>query len=241
MLTLAIETTGFKASVALGDHETGTIFEMTSEEELNHLKDLVSMIDTLMNENGFCAEDIGCIAASEGPGSFTGIRIGVATARALAQAWGIKTLGVPTLAAFAHNLPDYRGIVCPVFDARRQQVYSGVYFLNAEGDTETIVAAGAWELEELFSAINDKTTREIMFFGDGLAAYGDTIKEWGIGSFAPEEDRFQKASSIIRSAFILLKKGEAYDYSRLMPVYLRKAEAQRKLELRLHEYNRHDK
>ena len=126
MYILALESTGPHASVALTD-ENGNIEEIVNPGRLNHLETMIPMVDQLIKKCGLQLSDVTAVAASRGPGSFTGIRIGVTTARTLAQALGIETIGVPTLNAFCYNQRDFDGLICPVFDARRNQVYTGIY------------------------------------------------------------------------------------------------------------------
>jgi tRNA threonylcarbamoyladenosine biosynthesis protein TsaB len=217
---------------------------------MNHLKGLSAMISELLSRNGLSLGDIGCVAASEGPGSFTGIRIGVSTARALAQAAGLASLGVPTLASFAYHMPSYDGLVCPIFDARREQLYCGVFRLGGDGSPVALADGAARTHAELRRALGDllanareMRTREIRFFGDGIDVCGDMIEELRASrpggfevSVAPPESRFQSASSVARLAAFMLKANPASPsppasagYEALLPVYLRQAEAERKL------------
>jgi len=268
MIILAIETTGPKASVAL-INENGDITEKTSDEEVNHLRGLVPMIKELIDEYGCAVSDIRYVAASVGPGSFTGIRIGVATARALAQAWTVQTISVPTLESFVYNIDgnnavtqghsettqnnnvitqrsnyDKNGIklICPIFDARRSQIYSGAYYLD-NGKPRTLLPGAAWEFE-LFSETltgllkeQDGKYKEIVFFGDGLCVFEENIHRWTQSldprietATAAREDRYQKASSVARMAYVLMNEGACGHYSGLLPVYMRKAEAERRRE-----------
>jgi tRNA threonylcarbamoyladenosine biosynthesis protein TsaB len=247
MNILAIETTGPFASVAVIDGD-GCVSEICFDQRMNHLKGLSAMIGKLFSENGLSIGDIQCVAASEGPGSFTGIRIGVSTARALAQAWGILAMGVPTLAGFVYNMPSYRGAVCPVFDARREQLYCGVFVPDGGARPVTLIEGAARSAAELRLALDGLPacprlgqTREIRFFGDGIEVCGDMIGELrgarpgGLEvSLAPFESRFQRASSVARLARFMLRNpsarvAESASYSDLFPVYMRQAEAERKL------------
>jgi tRNA threonylcarbamoyladenosine biosynthesis protein TsaB len=288
MLILAIETTGPRASAALID-SAGALTEKISPDEMNHLKGLTLLIGELLGERGVGMGDVSHIAASEGPGSFTGIRIGVSTARALAQARGIETIGVPTLEAFAYNREGYGGIVCPVFDARRGQVYSGAFVLGALGRPECVLEGKAWAPEELFGELgrlaagpacgaagvrteanglvaaagNAAGTAhetpasgkpgegcetgaagaaglDITFFGDGIGICEGLISglRGQAGRTARIEAaepgcRFQRAGSVARLASVMLEEGRAKPFGELLPVYMRKAEAERKLEERL--------
>jgi tRNA threonylcarbamoyladenosine biosynthesis protein TsaB len=256
MILLAIETTGHFASVAIID-ENGEVSEICSDQRMNHLKGLSAMIEELLSENGLSMGDIDRVAASEGPGSFTGIRIGVSTARALAQAGGVAAMGVPTLASFAYHMPAYTGAVCPVFDARRGQLYCGAFRLGEDGGPLTLIEGAARTPAELLQALKELVrsagnlwAREIRFFGDGIEVCGDMIEalraslpDGCSADVAPLYARFQRASSVARLARFMLRNpprssggGNAEQgalYTDLLPVYMRQAEAERKLAERL--------
>jgi tRNA threonylcarbamoyladenosine biosynthesis protein TsaB len=278
MNILAIETTGPEASVAiLNDH--GMIREEVSTQKLNHLQNLIPMVDHLLKECKLSIDDVSLIAASEGPGSFTGIRIGIASARALAQALEIDTISVPTLKSFAYNVPDYKGIICPIFDARRNQVYGAAYRWGEDGLIQELVPGDAYDLAELLDKLKKVKIeeraeielkaeaetmgilKEITFFGDGIHKFKEEILTWQAslkgGShdtrqevltdefqasssndnirvlFAKDHILQQKASSIARLAFEIYKEDGAINYAELKPVYMRKSEAERKLERKL--------
>ncbi len=246
MNLLAIETTGPFASVAL-INENRELHEVRSGKALSHLQSLIPMIEELLKKCRLQIGDLTHIAASEGPGSFTGIRIGVSTARALAQSLSLPVIAVPTLSAFVWNEPEHEGLFCPIFDARREQVYAGAYYRDSEG-CQTAVPAGAYVLGEyldLLEAADPLHEKKILLFGDGLSLYGRSVAEWGmsinrISSLddpeiceAEPENRYQKASSVAEAAFSLWQAGKLQTFGELMPVYLRKAEAERKLEERL--------
>ena len=224
MYILALETTGAHASVAI-INEDGKIVEKSSDSVLNHLQHLMPMTQELLSEAGLSIGDMTAIAASQGPGSFTGIRIGVSSARALAQVTGIKTIAVPTLKAFAYNMPDFDGLICPVFDARRSQVYAGAYRWT-DGKIEEIVEGAAYALDEFLEKTAEAGLPR-MFFGDGIKAYADKFAE---DEIAPEAIRLQMASSAARLAKDMYEDGQAVHYEELKPNYMRKAEAERKLE-----------
>jgi len=264
MKILVFETTGKHASVACID-ETGNIVHRKSENVLNHLQSLMPMTERLMSECQLTMGDISCIAVSAGPGSFTGIRIGVATARALAQVKDIPCIAVPTLESFVYNLEGYRGVVCPIFDARQSQVYAGAFYLKSlmpvgisfakkeasggifklQDDAlylQEVVPTGAYDIDEflrrLHSEIVDSGFSEIMFLGDGLEVYKAQIESWQHQSltgdirtlYAPDDKNEQTASSVARLALRLYNEGKQISYKELKPVYMRKAEAERKLE-----------
>ncbi len=246
MNLLAIETTGANASVAI-INESKKIWEEYCDETMNHLRFLIPMIETLLEKCGLKIQDIDGIAVSEGPGSFTGIRIGIATAKALAQALNLEIVCVPTLRAFAYGAVEEKRILCPIFDARRSQVYAGAYIWEAQGVCTQLIDDAAYMLEDFLrqmQAVLEKTGQtEILFFGDGISSYKEQIEEWAQGlkhenaqgtqpviDFAPEERRFQKASSVAALGYKLWEQGNAQNLFQAKPVYLRQAEAQRKLE-----------
>jgi tRNA threonylcarbamoyl adenosine modification protein YeaZ/ribosomal-protein-alanine acetyltransferase len=192
---LAIETTGPRASVALRPKGHGKlggsddVFVRAGADDLKHLTTLVPMVDELVSEVGISPAELGAIAVSAGPGSFTGIRIGVATARSLAQNLDLPLIKVPTLETFVYlaggegrpprqaspDTPPQEGndaasviagsdpqstglsvtIVCPVFDARRSQMYAGAYYLDGNGEIVTLVPGGAYFAEEYFAMLTD--------------------------------------------------------------------------------------
>ncbi len=226
MYILALETTGAHASVAIID-EKGRVWEQRSEGTLNHLQYLMPMTRELLEETGLQLDDITAIAASKGPGSFTGIRIGVSSCRALAQVLQVKTIGVPTLKAFAYHAPDYPGLICPVFNARRNQVYAGAYKWE-EGKIEEVVQGAPYAIDAFLERVRETGERPL-FFGDGTKAYSDWF---AAEELASERDRLQCASSVARLAKDMAQQGLATDYEALKPDYMRKAEAERKLEER---------
>src|SRR5665648_782305 len=141
MYILAIETTGAAASVALINEE-GVVTSEETREKLNNLQNLMLMTEKLLDDSKLSIGDVTCIGVSEGPGSFTGIRIGVSTARALSQALNIQIISVPTLKTFVYNIDHYKGIICPIFDARRNQVYSCLLYTSDAADEEDSVDLG---------------------------------------------------------------------------------------------------
>jgi len=208
MYILAFETTGKNASVACIDEEGELICE-NSDGTYNHLQSLIPMTSSLLKKSGIAVRDISCVAASAGPGSFTGIRIGVTTARAFAQAAGIPCIAVPTLQTFVYNVEDYQGLVCPMLDARREQIYGGAYiWAEDKTDIKTVIPGGAYGADEYLELLPELGVCDIMFFGDGM----------------------QKASSVAKMALKLWNEGKQISYGGFTPMYMRKAEAERKLE-----------
>lgn len=240
MNILAIETTGAKASVSV-INEKGQIFEEICTEKLNHLQYLMPMVEKVLEKGKLQIGDLTAIAASEGPGSFTGIRIGVSSVRALAQALKLECISVPTLKTFLYNTPNYKGIYCPIFDARRSQVYGAAYKWGEESSILEIVEGKPYALSDylglLKKALEEKYD-EVTFFGDGVETYKTQIEEWQNSSLnsniqikiADAEIRYQKSSSVAKLALELFNEGELCQYNDLKPNYMRKPEAERKLD-----------
>lgn len=214
MKILAIETTGLFASVAILEApEIYEVYEKQGDKKLSHLQKIIPMIEELLTERGLAIGDLTHIVVSLGPGSFTGIRIGMATAKALAQALNLPIIGVPSLKALARNAGDFPGLICPVLDARREQVYAGGYIKQNEKYVAVIEdgARSFAEFMELVEAYCQDNSVEATFLGDD---YGN----------------HQKASSVALEAFEMAKENKIMSFNEIKPVYLRQAEAQRKLE-----------
>lgn len=231
MYLLAIETTGPYASVALMDGKAKIVASKTSEELMNHLKDLMPMIDELLKEAKVEKSELTAVAASVGPGSFTGIRIGVSTARAIAQALDIPCVPVKTLNAFIYQEKG-SGVICPIINARRGQVY-GAIFDRGEYNCRTLLAPGSYMLDDVLKAIDEKAFGKVTFYGDGIDAYEDKIKEHiktDRREFADKKIRYQSAESVAQDAFMKVLWKKTVPYDQLEPEYMRETEAETKLK-----------
>lgn len=254
MYILAIETTGPEASAALlaapeqdvtqsepADSRAVLLGEKSCGEAKNHLKNLMPLIQRLLADCGVEKTQLTHIAASVGPGSFTGIRIGVATARALAQVLQLPCIAVPTLETFrcadinlpgSHSKDGQRPAVCGILNARRGQVY---------GIVEDCLPGGPYMLTEVLDVIAEKVLpagRAVKFYGDGIDAYETQIRSYfdDLGAkegaqffFAAPEMRYQRAAAAAYAAFPKILRGETRSYAQLLPDYMRKAEAEVKL------------
>ncbi|MCF0150313.1 MAG: tRNA (adenosine(37)-N6)-threonylcarbamoyltransferase complex dimerization subunit type 1 TsaB [Firmicutes bacterium] len=235
MLILAIETTGKLASAAL--LKGSQVCEAVNHTDYSHLQEIVPMIDRLLKENSIVPAQLDAIAVSRGPGSFTGVRIGMATAKGLAQVWNKPVIEVPTLASFAFGVYDWlpqgeRLLFCPLFDARRNQVYSGVYEpLNGSAVIEDRAVDADEQMADLKTFFTTCHYDRVVFFGDGIKPCLEKLEALGIPYLlALEEDRYQKASSAARLAARLYEAGDVKDCYTCAPEYLRQAEAERKLK-----------
>ena len=233
MYILALESTGPHASVALTD-ENGNIEEIVNPGRLNHLETMIPMVDQLIKKCGLRLSDVTAVAASRGPGSFTGIRIGVTTARTLAQALGIETIGVPTLNAFCYNQRDFDGLICPVFDARRNQVYTGIYEFRGN-PMEVLEPQMAVDIEVIAEKLCERQ-QDVIFLGDGVPVFKDKLcnglmdKLHDCGKefyFAPAHVNKQRAGAVGALALRYLEEGKTETAEEHQPEYLRMAQAER--------------
>ena len=232
MYILALETTGARGSVALINEKQNICGFKVSEDAMSHLKNLIPMTAELLEDAGVSKSEISYVAASQGPGSFTGIRIGVSTARALCQSLGIKGIAVPTMEGFlskpeAVSAKNEGKVCCAIINARRGQVY---------GVLDGYMQPQACMLTDVLDTILEGVFaegKEVLFFGDGIDAYQKQIEEAlngkGTFSFADEKYRYQDAAAVAKLAFEMEARGEVLSYGELFPEYMRKAEAEQKL------------
>lgn len=230
MKILAMDTSSDVASVAVT--EDGRLLgEYTmNNKKKTHSQKLMVMIDALLKDIEVDIKEIDLFAVSHGPGSFTGLRIGVATAKGLAHACQKPIIGISTLEALAYNLPFCEHIIVPVMDAGKNRVYAASYIWD-EG-FRTLGEPEAMTIEECVESCGDLL--ETVFVGDGAAAHMDYIKE-KLGDkafFAPANSLEQRASSVACAAYEKYKNGEVSSYTEVNPVYLKKSQAERELEER---------
>ncbi|MGN1318221.1 MAG: tRNA (adenosine(37)-N6)-threonylcarbamoyltransferase complex dimerization subunit type 1 TsaB [Lachnospirales bacterium] len=223
MKILALDTTGLVASVALVD-ENKTIAEFTTNFKKTHSQTIMPMLDELCKTVELNLNDIDYIACACGPGSFTGLRIGAATAKGLAHGLDKKIIPVPTLDGLAYNLMYSNMVVVPIMDARRNQVYTALYD-TSEG-FKRISDYMACDIYELIDIIKEKNYNPV-FLGDGVPVFYDIIKENGY-CVAPVCANMQSASCI--GAAALNKINEAVSCNDFEIIYLRKSQAERELE-----------
>ena len=225
MLILAFETTAKAGSVAL--LEDGKLLaESYQNTGLTHSQTLMVMAEDMLKAAGKTMTDVGAVAVAEGPGSFTGVRIGVAAAKGLAWGGEIPCYGVSTLEAMARTLGAYQGWVCPVMDARRSQVYNALFYVN-HGVLERRTEDRAIALSDLAEEL--KTAEEPIFLvGDGSNLTFNTLKEAIPNLVLPPEHRMhQRASGVALAAADKIAAGESGDGAALTPNYLRLSQAER--------------
>ncbi len=203
--------------------------EMTLNIKKTHSERLMPLLDQLLTESGIEREELGAIAVAAGPGSFTGLRIGVATARGLAQALNIPAVPVCTLIALAEAVPAPGPLICPILDARRSQVYTALFKRAAQApfNLETLIAPTALDLKELIEALQG-FDQPVIFLGEGVHTFAPALSEsLPTAQIAPVSLRFCRAALVAQRAQHILRKKPDASYLELLPYYLRRPEAER--------------
>ena len=225
MLILAFETTAKAGSVALLD-ETKLLGESYQNTGLTHSQTLMVMAEDLLKACGKTMADVTAVAVAEGPGSFTGVRIGVAAAKGLSWGGQLPCCGVSTLEAMALTLGAYQGYVCPVMDARRNQVYNALFYVNC-GNLERVREDRAIALSDLKTEL-EHLDGPIFLVGDGSNLTHSTLKEAIPELILPPEHRMhQRASGVALAAAKKIAAGDPGDAAAMTPNYLRLSQAER--------------
>ena len=235
MKVLALDTSSLVASVALMDDRILLGEYILNHKKKTHSRELVFMIEKLLDNLQVSIKNIDLFAVSKGPGSFTGLRIGITTAKTMAYAMDKPVIAVPTLDALAYNIPFCEYIICPVMDARNNQVYAALYQWASNGQ-QRLSEYMAVKIEELVENVRKrigKTGQRIIFTGDGVIIHADFFSnELGDKcTFTPYNLLFQRASSVAEIALNLFLNGERGDCFCLTPFYLRKSQAERMREI----------
>jgi len=233
MLILALETSTLTSSVALVEAPLREDASFRGEKVLaeytlnlpgTHSERLMPAIDRLLQEASLSVNEIQGIALALGPGSFTGLRIGVSTAKGLAYALRVPVAGVPTLDALAQNFRFASSSICPVLDARKKEVYAALFRGDGEGNLRKISEDWVLPPEKLCSRISEKT----IFLGNGVEVYEETFKK-KLGPhalFAPPELSLPRAAHVARLSLAKFKNGLTLDVFSFTPIYIRRSEAE---------------
>ena len=225
MKILALDSSATVASVALCDGER-LLAEYTLNNGNTHSETILPMIEDLLSKFNMTANDIDLFAASSGPGSFTGVRIGAATLKGLAFGKNKPCAEVSTLEALAQNLVMNHGLICPVMNARRSQVYTALFRSDGEKLTR-IMKDSAMSIEELDDVLAEYS-EPVSFCGDG---YGITVSALKKTSFLPVPDRLrhQSAYSVASVAYRQFLEGATVSDKQFKVTYLRPSQAEREL------------
>ena len=225
MLILAFETSAKAASVAL--MENGKLLgESYQNTGLTHSQTLMVMAEDLLKQCGKAVSDLTAVAVAEGPGSFTGVRIGVAAAKGMAWGAELPCYGISTLEAMAVSLGAYQGYICPCMDARRNQVYNALFYVN-QGKLERVKEDRAIALSDLSEELK-ALEGPIFLVGDGSVLTHKTLSNEIPALILPPEHRMhQRAVGVALLAEAKAQAGQSGDAAALQPNYLRLSQAER--------------
>lgn len=226
MKILGIDSSGLVATVAIQSDDI-LVGEYTIHNKKTHSQTLLPMIQDMLRMAEVPVEELDAIAVAAGPGSFTGLRIGAATAKGLGQALNIPLVAVPSLEGLAYNLAGADALVCPIMDARRNQAYYGIY--DVSGEKPVVVGEqDAAPIDTVLQKVRE-TGREIIFVGDGVPVFANRIaEEEGLAyRLGADNVRYQKASSVAALGRKYMEQGKGVPAERFVPIYLRLSQAER--------------
>ncbi len=226
MKILAIDSSGIVASAAVAQDDN-LLGEYTINHKKTHSQTLLPMIDEVVRMLELDLHTIDAIAVAAGPGSFTGLRIGCATAKGMGLALEKPLIQIPTVDGLAYNLAGSGVSVCPLMDARRSQVYTGLYTFQGY-QMQTVIAQCAVSIEEMIEKIN-KIGQAVTFLGDGVCVAAPSIKEHCQVpyTFAPAHLNRQRAGAVAVLAMEYYRAGKMQTAAEHRPEYLRMSQAQR--------------
>ncbi len=226
MRILALDSSGLVATVAILEDEQ-MIAEYTVNYKKTHSQTLLPMLDEIVKMTEFDLDSIDAIAVAGGPGSFTGLRIGAATAKGLGLALNKPLIHIPTVEGMAYCLWGQEGLICPIMDARRNQVYTGVYRF-VDGEFQVVEDQMALSVPELIVKLNEYGEK-VTFLGDGVPVYKEQFLE-GLTcpyTFAPAHMNRQRAGAVGALAIKYFQEGKVESARDHKPDYLRLSQAER--------------
>ncbi|MCY6485657.1 tRNA (adenosine(37)-N6)-threonylcarbamoyltransferase complex dimerization subunit type 1 TsaB [Clostridium aestuarii] len=229
MKVLSIDSSTASASCAVLE-DNKLLGEITFNDKKQHSVILMPQIDTLLKNLKLTLNDIDGFVVSKGPGSFTGLRIGIATVKGLAQGTDKPFIGISTLDALAYNLAYTSGIICPIMDALRDNVYTALYTFNNH-KLQQLTDYTAIHIDDLISILKAQNEKNISFIGDGIPKFREKLSnEFENIFFAPPHLNVAKASSLGELGLLKLKEGESDNILSFAPIYIRKSQAEREYE-----------
>ena len=226
MKILALDSSGLVASVAVAQNDN-LIGEYTVNYKKTHSQTLLPMLDAVAKMIELDLKTVDAIAVAKGPGSFTGLRIGSATAKGLGLALDVPLIEIPTVDGLAYNLWGAKDLVCPLMDARRNQTYTGIYAFEG-GEMQVLEPQCAVDISKIVEKING-LRRAVVFLGDGVPVFRDYISEHVQVpyTFAPAHVNKQRAGAVAALAFQYLQDGRTVSAIEHQPDYLRLSQAER--------------
>ncbi len=225
MRILALDSSGLVATVAILEDDQ-TIAEYTVNYKKTHSQTLLPMLDEIVKMTEFDLASIDAIAVAGGPGSFTGLRIGSATAKGLGLALNKPLIHIPTVDGMAYNMFGSTGLICPIMDARRNQVYTGIY--RFENDFQVVEEQMAIPVQELIGKLN-VYGEKVTFLGDGVPVYQEQLKNGLVVDyvFAPAHMNRQSAAAVGALGMTYFAEGKTETAREHQPDYLRLSQAER--------------
>ena len=229
MKILGFDSSGMVASVAVMQDDI-MVAEYSVNYKKTHSQTLLPMLDEVVKMTELDLDEVDAIAVAAGPGSFTGLRIGMATVKGFGLALDKPVIAVPTCHALAYNLWGSERIICPILDARRNQVYTALYEYEND-EVKCIKEQEAMDICDIIEHIND-IGREAIFVGDGVPVFRSVIEDKirVKALFAPAHLSRQRASAVAALGRIYYERGEYESADDVKPIYLRKSQAERERE-----------
>lgn len=226
MKILGLDSSGIVASVAIVEDDV-LIAEYTVNYKKTHSQTLLPMLDEIAKMTELDLNSIDAIAVAAGPGSFTGLRIGSATAKGLGLALKKPLIAIPTVEGLAYNLYDIPGLICPIMDARRKQVYTGIYRFT-DHQLKVVEDQMAVPMETVIEKLN-QYGEAVTFLGDGVPVFHEFIAEKMTVpySFAPAHVNKQRAAAVAALGEIYYRQGKTETAMEHVPDYLRVSQAER--------------
>lgn len=226
MKILGLDSSGIVASVAIVEDDV-LIAEYTVNYKKTHSQTLLPMLDEIAKMTELDLNSIDAIAVAAGPGSFTGLRIGSATAKGLGLALKKPLIAIPTVEGLAYNLYDISGLICPIMDARRKQVYTGIYHFT-DHQLKVVEDQMAVPMETVIEKLN-QYGEAVTFLGDGVPVFHELIAEKMTVpySFAPAHVNKQRAAAVAALGEIYYRQGKTETAMEHVPDYLRVSQAER--------------
>lgn len=226
MKILSIDTSSFPASAAIID-DAVILGEYVIRNQRKHSQNIMVMVERLFDDLNMNISEMDAFAVTVGPGSFTGLRIGISTVRAFAQAMQKPAIAVNTLEALAYNFACTENtIIIPMLDARRDEVFTAAYSFN-NGAMEEIMAPSVMTIDEIKGLFSDGN---VIYTGDGAIKNREALSEHGI--IAPANLCEVRAASVATLALKKAENGDVCGYGEVKPLYLRKSQAEREYEER---------
>jgi len=228
MKLLTIDSATMVAGVSIVE-ENRLIGELTVNYQKTHSEKLLTAVDHLLEDVGLRISDMDAFGIVSGPGSFTGLRIGMATVKGFAQALNKPVVTVSTLESLAHNLNCVTGLVCPILDAQRNQVYTAIYRGIGDGNLEAMSQEQAMGIEDLITFLQSYDDQKIYLLGDGIARFADQIKDALTQTIVTTHQHvINRAGSAGVLAYQRLLQGKTCRYDQASLRYLRPSYAEEK-------------